>query len=310
MTGETPHTLLQRYGTAFAVSIACHAVFFAGILRRTTAVGAMSAVITVTLRAGDGEREGTAGAPRHGDGAAGPRSDAIVPAGATTVMAAPAVAEPPAVRPAPEAKTRTARAESERPRPAARERRRAAAEIHDRTRTADERDAGATPSREDGADTAVAKPIGDDRVADVDFSARAAGARAATAVGPIADGRGAGSGGAGEGATSGSGAEGGGGGSGGGDLRTRCASCPTPSYPARARRQGWQGTVDVALHVGADGAVETAQVGRSSGFALLDAAAVEVARRSRFHVAERTPGLHGVLRYRFVLQEPRAVKSF
>ncbi|HEY2385424.1 MAG TPA: energy transducer TonB [Candidatus Binatia bacterium] len=92
-----------------------------------------------------------------------------------------------------------------------------------------------------------------------------------------------------------------GGGDGGGDLRASCASCPAPEYPARARRQGWQGTVDVAVRVGGDGAVEEAQVGRSSGFAALDTAAVSVARRSRFRVAGGT-AVSGQLRYRFVLE--------
>ncbi len=76
-------------------------------------------------------------------------------------------------------------------------------------------------------------------------------------------------------------------------------------YPSRARRLGWQGTVDVALQVGADGGVEDAQVGRSSGYAALDAAAVAVARRSRFHVTERS-GIRGSLRYRFVLEDAPA----
>lgn len=93
---------------------------------------------------------------------------------------------------------------------------------------------------------------------------------------------------------------------GGGDLQAWCRSCPTPEYPARARRQGWQGTVDVDLHVGRDGAVEHVNVGRSSGFALLDAAAVTVARRSRFWVSGGGDGLRGQLRYRFVLEEARS----
>jgi len=100
--------------------------------------------------------------------------------------------------------------------------------------------------------------------------------------------------GGGRGAASGAGA-------GGGDLRPWCTLCPTPVYPTRARREGWQGTVDVDLRVGRDGEVEQASVGRSSGFAVLDAAAVTVARQSRFRVidgAER----RGQLRYRFVLE--------
>jgi protein TonB len=87
----------------------------------------------------------------------------------------------------------------------------------------------------------------------------------------------------------------------GGDLRASCASCPIPEYPARARREGWQGTVDVDLRVSGDGAVEDASVGRSSGFAALDAAAVTVARRSRFRVTAGA-AINGQLRYRFVLE--------
>ena len=93
---------------------------------------------------------------------------------------------------------------------------------------------------------------------------------------------------------------------GGGDLHAWCRNCPTPEYPARARRLGWQGTVDVDLRVGRDGAVEHVNVGRSSGFALLDAAAVTVARRSHFRVSGGGDGLRGQLRYRFVLEEARS----
>ena len=57
------------------------------------------------------------------------------------------------------------------------------------------------------------------------------------------------------------------------------------------------------LRVDRDGAVEQASIGRSSGFAVLDAAAVTVARRSRFHVADGAER-RGQLRYRFVLEEP------
>jgi protein TonB len=96
--------------------------------------------------------------------------------------------------------------------------------------------------------------------------------------------------------------DGGAGGAGGGDLRAWCRSCPRPEYPARARREGWQGTVDVELHVDRDGVVEHASVERSSGFAVLDAAAVTVARQSRFAVP-RGESLRGQLRYRFVLED-------
>jgi len=124
------------------------------------------------------------------------------------------------------------------------------------------------------------------------------GAAASGVDGGVAGGRAAsdvaGATGAGRGAASGAGA-------GGGDLRPWCTLCPTPVYPTRARREGWQGTVDVDLRVGRDGEVEQARVGRSSGFAVLDAAAVTVARQSRFRVADGAER-RGQLRYRFVLE--------
>ncbi len=102
---------------------------------------------------------------------------------------------------------------------------------------------------------------------------------------------------------SGPGTGGGTGGSGGGSdgLRAFCTRCPAPDYPSRARRQGWQGTVDVDLEIGGDGVVAAARVGRSSGYPSLDAVALDVARASRFTVPAGGDGLRGQLRYRFVL---------
>ncbi len=90
-------------------------------------------------------------------------------------------------------------------------------------------------------------------------------------------------------------------GSGADGLRVFCASCPAPTYPGRARRQGWQGTVDVELVIGPGGAVEEARVGRSSGYPTLDDVALDVARESRFAVPTGNESLRGELRYRFVL---------
>ena len=118
------------------------------------------------------------------------------------------------------------------------------------------------------------------------------------AMGGESVGSGGGAGAPGTGA--GNGVGGGGGGSDG--LRAWCSSCPIPDYPPRARREGWQGTVEVDLRVSSDGTVAQASVGRSSGFALLDSAAVTVARRSRFRLPEGGEGLRGQLRYRFVLE--------
>ena len=89
----------------------------------------------------------------------------------------------------------------------------------------------------------------------------------------------------------------------GADLRPWCWTCPLPDYPARARREGWQGTVDVNLEVRRDGSVGGARVGRSSGFLALDTAAVAVARRSRFRLPVGQTGARGHLRYRFRLED-------
>jgi TonB family protein len=113
---------------------------------------------------------------------------------------------------------------------------------------------------------------------------------------------GAGSGGSalGSGAGNGSGSDG---------LRAFCLNCPTPDYPVRARRQGWQGTVDVELAIGGDGAVQEARVGRSSGYPALDEVALGVARQSCFAMSAGGAGLRGQLRYRFVLDETAARRS-
>ncbi len=118
-------------------------------------------------------------------------------------------------------------------------------------------------------------------------------------------GGGPGAGGSGSGGGSGGGV-GTGSGAGGDGLRALCASCPAPEYPGRARRQGWQGTVDVALTLGRDGSVVEARVDRSSGYPTLDEVALDVARRSRFSIPDGGNGLRGQLRYRFVLDATAA----
>ncbi len=63
------------------------------------------------------------------------------------------------------------------------------------------------------------------------------------------------------------------------------AGNPPPRYPATARRRGIEGTVLVRLRVDQQGRVLAAEVLRSSGSKLLDAAAIAALRRWRF-----TPG--------------------
>jgi len=61
------------------------------------------------------------------------------------------------------------------------------------------------------------------------------------------------------------------------------ADTPQPDYPGLALRRGYEGTVVVQFTVAASGRIEAAQLGQSSGFAVLDDAALEtVKNRWRF----------------------------
>ncbi len=58
-----------------------------------------------------------------------------------------------------------------------------------------------------------------------------------------------------------------------------------PDYPTQARRLHQQGTVTLALYINALGSLDKIEVVKSSGFRLLDDAAVEAMKQSRFHPA-------------------------
>ena len=100
----------------------------------------------------------------------------------------------------------------------------------------------------------------------------------------------------------------GGGAGDGSDERAYCVYCPEPHYPLIARARGWQGSVDVGLSVLADGSVHNASLRRSSGYSVLDEAAITVARQSRFRppTASGLPApLRGRIEYRFELTTSR-----
>lgn len=65
---------------------------------------------------------------------------------------------------------------------------------------------------------------------------------------------------------------------------------PTPVYPAASRRNQEQGTVSLRVQVRADDSVGFVDVKSGSGFARLDAAAVEAARRARYAAAKTQSG--------------------
>ena len=90
------------------------------------------------------------------------------------------------------------------------------------------------------------------------------------------------------------------------------ASNPPPVYPSVARRREQQGTVTVRVLVGADGAVERAEVAESSGFDSLDDAALETVRSRWRFVPARHDGLAVeswvLVPIRFALLEANAVR--
>ncbi|PAU86214.1 energy transducer TonB [Pseudomonas sp. WN033] len=74
-----------------------------------------------------------------------------------------------------------------------------------------------------------------------------------------------------------------------------------PAYPALARRRGWQGEVWLEIEVGPEGRSAEPVLLRSSGFELLDKAALEVARQWRF-VPEQRNGRPVATRVRVPVQ--------
>jgi protein TonB len=80
---------------------------------------------------------------------------------------------------------------------------------------------------------------------------------------------------------------------------------PKPSYPQDARRAGWEGVVVLRILVNTDGSAATVSVRESSGFAMLDEAAVQGVKKWRFSPAKKagTPiaSFHDVrVRFRLV----------
>lgn len=90
------------------------------------------------------------------------------------------------------------------------------------------------------------------------------------------------------------------------------ATDPPPAYPALARRREQQGTVTVRVLVGADGAVERAELADSSGFEALDDAALETVRAHWRFIPARHDGVAVeswvLVPIRFALVEANAVR--
>lgn len=72
-----------------------------------------------------------------------------------------------------------------------------------------------------------------------------------------------------------------------GDSQPTPAYQPKPPYPDFARRLGHEGRVVIRIQVLASGAVAAARIERSSGYAVLDEAALATIKRWRFRPAQR-----------------------
>jgi TonB family protein len=78
---------------------------------------------------------------------------------------------------------------------------------------------------------------------------------------------------------------------------------PAPEYPAHERLVKAEGVAMVRIEIGADGAVSSAELVRSSGYPNLDKAAVSAVRKWRTH--REYAGKHGVIPVIFTMQRIR-----
>ncbi len=63
------------------------------------------------------------------------------------------------------------------------------------------------------------------------------------------------------------------------------------TYPAIARRKGWQGVVKLELHIEADGSITGLQLDETSGYAVLDRAALQCLQTA--HIPDASQWLRG-----------------
>ena len=81
--------------------------------------------------------------------------------------------------------------------------------------------------------------------------------------------------------------------------RTVPSDCPPPIYPRLAERRGWTGTVVLLIDVTVDGTVSGVRIESSSGYDILDQAAVTAVRGWRFR-----PGTLGGQAAALVVRKP------
>jgi protein TonB len=66
------------------------------------------------------------------------------------------------------------------------------------------------------------------------------------------------------------------------NTKATCISCPHASYPALAKRRQWEGDGRLHLQINAEGMVTQVSVTQSTGYDVLDEAAVDKAKQWRF----------------------------
>lgn len=89
------------------------------------------------------------------------------------------------------------------------------------------------------------------------------------------------------------------------NLGTRMITGSPPHYPMESRSKREQGTVELLIILGVNGAVETISISRSSGFPRLDTAALGAVRRWRWAPTLRDGApvkVRGIVEIPFVLQ--------
>ena len=87
------------------------------------------------------------------------------------------------------------------------------------------------------------------------------------------------------------------------DVRATCVSCPSLAFPAIAKRRGWQGVVVLKFELDASGQAVNIVVEQSSGHELLDEAAIENAKESRFSTQATEASRKVTKTYKFTIKE-------
>lgn len=84
-------------------------------------------------------------------------------------------------------------------------------------------------------------------------------------------------------------------------VQKKPGRCQPPRYPARARAKGWEGDVELLVDVSPSGAVKGVRITQSSGYDILDTAALQAVLSWEFEAARRN-GIPEESEYRLVIR--------